>query len=107
MNLADRAEQAAFLIRDRDAKFTGVFDEVLTSPGARVIRTPVRAPRANAIAERWGDTVRRECTARLLIYNEQHLRGCSPLTSTTTTPIARTAHETGDRPNHYRRLRPT
>ncbi|MER6567545.1 FAD-dependent oxidoreductase [Streptomyces sp. NPDC001093] len=59
----------------RDAKFTGAFHEVFTSLGARVIRTPVRAPWANAIAERWVGTVRRECTDRHLIYNEQHLRG--------------------------------
>ena len=53
---------------------TSVFDEVLISLGARVIKPPVRAPQANAIAERWIGTVRRECTDRLLIYNERHLR---------------------------------
>jgi transposase InsO family protein len=74
MDLGEQAERVKFLIRDRDAKFTAVFDEVFTSLGARVVRTPVRAPRANAIAERWVGTVRRECTDRILIYNEQHLR---------------------------------
>jgi putative transposase len=47
---------------------------VFTSLGARVIKTPVRAPKANAIAGRWIGTVWRECTDRLLIYSERHLR---------------------------------
>ncbi len=74
MNLDDHAESFKFLIRDRDAKFTAAFDAVLTAAGMRIIRTPVRAPRANAIAERWIASVRRECLDRMLIAGEGHLR---------------------------------
>jgi len=60
-------------IRDRDTNFVGPFDEVMTSIGARVINTPVRAPRANAFAERFVRTVRIECLDWLLVRNERHL----------------------------------
>jgi putative transposase len=70
MNLEGHAESLKFLIRDRDAKFTVAFDAVLTATGMRIINTPVRAPRANAIAERWVGSARRECLDRILITSE-------------------------------------
>jgi transposase InsO family protein len=58
-DLGDRAAQFRFLIRDRDSKFTGVFDAVFASEGIRILRTPVRTPQVNASTERWVGTVRR------------------------------------------------
>jgi len=70
----DFSEQGArFLIRDRDSKYSGPFDEVLRSEGIRIVRTPVRAPKANAITERFVRTVRAECLDWLLILNRRHL----------------------------------
>jgi transposase InsO family protein len=74
MNLEDRADGFKFLIRDRDAKFTAAFDAVLAAAGVRIIKTPVRAPRANAICERVIGTLRRELLDRMLIVSEHHLR---------------------------------
>ena len=73
MDLGDRAAQFMFLIRDRDSKFTDVFDAVFASEAIRILRTPMRAPRANAIAERWIGTVRRELLDRMLILNQRQL----------------------------------
>jgi len=61
------------LIHDRDAKFGGGFDHVFQSEGITVIRTPVQAPNANAHAERWIGSVRRECLDRLLIFSRRQL----------------------------------
>jgi transposase InsO family protein len=73
MMLDDRQQRFRFLIHDRDAKFRGGFDHVFQSEGITVIRTPVQAPNANAHAERWVGSVRRECLDRLLIFSRRHL----------------------------------
>jgi putative transposase len=71
--LAERSTSVRFLIRDRDSKFTRDFDIVFRSEGIEIVRTPVRAPKANAVAERFVRTVRAECLDWLLILNRRHL----------------------------------
>jgi putative transposase len=74
MDLADRTRQCKFPARDRGAKFTDAFDAVFACEGMRVLRTPVRAPPANAYAERWVGTVRHELLDRVLIMGGRHLQ---------------------------------
>ena len=74
MDLEGQANGLKFLIRDRDTKFTAAFDAVFNAIGVRTIKIPVQAPRANAIAERWIASARRECLDRMLITGERHLR---------------------------------
>jgi putative transposase len=96
-SLADREEPVRFLIRDRDQKFTWHFDAVFRAEGIRRIRTPIRAPQANAVAERFVRTIRRECLDWLLIVNTQHLAHVLRVF---------TAHYNGHRPHRSLHLRP-
>src|SRR5215218_2277234 len=88
-SVQDTGAPPRFLIRDRDAKFPPAFDAVFATEGVAIVRTPYRAPTANAYAERWVGSVRRECLDHLLIVNEAHLR-----------------HVLADYVAHYNRARP-
>jgi len=72
-SLCERSTPARFLIHDRDSKFSRVFDTVFKGEGVEIIRTPFRTPQANAFAERWVGTVRRDCLDWLLIVSRRQL----------------------------------
>jgi putative transposase len=74
MEFADAGNDFRFLIHDRDTKFTAAFDDVFRTDGIEIIETPIRAPRANAIAERWIKSARTEVLDWMLIFGKRHLR---------------------------------
>jgi transposase InsO family protein len=98
MNLDDRADRLRFLIRDRNSKFTTSFDAIFVDADMRIIRTPIRAPRVNAIAERFIGTLRRECLDHLLITDHAISTSCCASMCTISTRTDLTDHSINAHP---------
>jgi putative transposase len=97
MDLGDKIASFRFLIRDRDAKFTRVFDDIFAGEGVKVVKIPPRTQRAHCYAGRWGRTAGSECTDRMLIDGERHLR---------TVLATYAGHDNGHRPHQSRQQPP-
>jgi putative transposase len=97
LSFTDIYERIRLLIHDRDRKFSGTFDEIFRSEGITVIETPIRAPQANACAERFVRTVRAECLDWLLILGHRHLERVLRIY---------TAHYNSERPHRGLALQP-
>src|SRR5918996_4872722 len=92
MALADAGSDFRFLIHDRDTKFTAAFDDVFRTDGIRIIKTPVRAPRANAVAERWIKSARTDFSTGCLSSESATSDGRSASTSIITIAVGHTDH---------------
>src|SRR6266540_51083 len=73
LTVEERLHDVRFLLHDREAKFSCAFDEIVRGECVRVIKTPVWASQANAIAERWVRSVRNECLDHVLVFGRRHL----------------------------------
>jgi transposase InsO family protein len=104
MDLGDRATTLKFLLRDRDSRFTRGFAAVFAADGIRILTSPARAPRANAICERMIANAAPRMLDRTLIMNERHLRQI--LTTYCTCTIS-TRHGHTERSRNSHRPRPT
>jgi hypothetical protein len=71
-DIQDDALPVRFLIHNRNTPFPAAFRTVFAAAGGAFMRTPYRAPKAHAVAERWTRSVREECLDHLLIVNERH-----------------------------------
>jgi Integrase core domain len=102
LNFSGLFERMRFMIHDHDSKFAAAFDEVFRSEGIKVIHTPIRAPQANAYAERFVRTVRAECLDWLLIIGRRHLERVLRVYTAHYSRERLTADSRCTRPNHYR-----